>query len=186
MIKKEIRIIAWDDCAFRFRQKSVMLVGAIFRGGLFMDGLLAAKIVKDGTDATDKIACAINKSRHYDQLSVIMLDGISFGGFNLVDIKKLSKKTKMPVIVIQRKKPDVKNFIKTLNIFKNHKERKETVRKAGRFYRFERIFYQKSGISKEDAESVLRVACVRSNVPEPIRVAHIIASGLSGESSGRA
>jgi endonuclease V-like protein UPF0215 family len=187
MIKKEIRIIAWDDCAFRFSQKRVLIVGAIFRGGLFLDGLLSTRIVKDGLDATDRIASSVLSSRHYDQLSLIMLDGITLAGFNLVDIKELNRKTKLPVIVVQRKKPDMTKFKNTLRIFRDYKKRLSIVKKAGRFFSFgkqSKIFYQKSGISNEKAEEILKITCTRSNLPEPVRVAHLIASGLSGESRG--
>ena len=189
-IKEEIRIIAWDDCAFRFRQKNVLVVGAVFRGGRFLDGLLSTRIKKDGMDATGKIIDSIKKSRHYDQLSLIMLDGISYAGFNLIDVKELNKKTKLPVMAIQRKIPDIKKFNSTMKIFKDYKKRIRIVKKAGKFYRYRlpagEIFYQKCGTSNDLCRKILDVTCIRSNVPEPVRVAHLIASGLSGESRGRA
>ncbi len=190
MLKEEIRIIAWDDCAFKFRQRSVLIVGAIFRGGKFLDGLLSTKIEKDDMDATEKIIKSIKKSRHYDQLSLIMLDGISYGGFNLVDIKKLNKETNLPVMAIQRKVPNIKKFSDAMKIFKDHKKRIAVVKKAGKFYRYKvsqgDVFYQRCGISDDSCRKILAMTCVRSNIPEPIRVAHLIASGLSGESRGRA
>lgn len=186
MIKEEIRIIAWDDCAFRFEQKSVLVIGAIFRGGKFLDGLLSTRIKKDGSDATDKIADSITKSRHYDQLSYIMLDGITFGGFNLVDIKKLYKKTKMPIVIIQRSEPDMKKFKGALRIFKDYRKRLQIVKHAGKIFRFNKIYYQKIGLTNDECKELLKITCIRSNIPEPVRVAHLIASGLSGESKGRA
>ncbi len=189
-IKDEIRIIAWDDCAFRFRQKQVLVVGAVFRGGKFLDGLLSTKIKKDGMDATEKMINAIKKSRHFDQLSLVMLDGISYAGFNLIDIKELNKKTKLPVITIQRKLPNIKKFSDTMKMFKDYKKRIAIVKKAGKFYRYKvpagQVFYQRHGISDDSCRKILDITCIRSNVPEPLRVAHLIASGLSGESKGRA
>ena len=189
-IKEEVRIIAWDDCAFRFRQKQVLIVGVVFRGGKFLDGLLSTKIKKDGMDATEKLIDSITNSRNYDQLSLIMLDGISYAGFNLIDIKLLNKKTKLPVIAVQRKLPNIKKFNDTMKIFKDYKGRVAIVRKAGKFYRYKiphgEIFYQKCGMGDEYCRKILQLTCVRSNVPEPLRVAHLIASGLSGESRGRA
>jgi hypothetical protein len=184
--KKEVRIIAWDDQAFDFHQKSVMIVGAIFRGGQFMDGLLSTRIVKDGLDATTKIAESINKSRHYDQLSLVMLDGITFAGFNLVDIQELKKKTKLPVIAVQRDRPDMKNFLLAMKRVSNYDKRRTVVKHAGKIYKYKEIFFQKSGIPTEDCYKIFDLTCMRSKIPEPIRVAHLIASGLSGESRGRA
>lgn len=186
MFKKEVRIIAWDDCEFKFNSKSVTVVGVIFRGGQFLDGLLSIKIAKDGLDATEKISSAINSSRHYDQLSLIMLDGITFAGFNMVDIKELRKRTELPVIVVQRDKPNMKEFLKAMKRFDNYSKRKDMVRSAGKIYSYKDVYYQKSGLADSDCEQILDLTCVRSKVPEPIRVAHIIASGLSGESRGGA
>ena len=65
-----------------------------------MDGVISTHITIDGNDATDSLIEMVNKSRHQDQLGVIMLDGITFGGFNIVDIKKVFQETGVPVIVI--------------------------------------------------------------------------------------
>jgi len=42
----------------------------------------------------------------------------------------------------------------------------------------EPIYVQIAGISEKDAEKILRNTSTRSNIPEALRVAHIIASGL--------
>ena len=190
MLKPEIRVIAWDDCAFSFKQKRVLIVAPIFRGGSFLDGLLSARIAKDGNDATERIANSILTSRHYDQLSYIMLDGITLAGFNVVDIRELNRKTNLPVIAIQRKKPNMKEFLEALKKLADHKKKMKSVKVAGKFFRFglgeKEILYQRAGISNSECAELLRLTCIRSNVPEPLRVAHLIASGLSGESKGGA
>jgi len=179
MFKKEVRIIAWDDCAFRFAQKSVLLVGVVFRGGQFIDGLLSVRVKKDGMDATEKIADSILKTRHYDQLSLIMLDGITFAGLNLVDINKLRTATEIPVIVVQRDSPDMKKFLLAMKRVNNYEKRVKIVKAAGKIYRWKEVYYQKSGLTNKECEEILSLTCTRSKVPEPIRVAHLIASGLS-------
>src|SRR3989338_5914033 len=115
MLKKEIRVIGIDDAPHKFRSKgNILLVGAIFRGGSFLDGVLSAKASIDGNNATEKIIAMINKSKFKPQLRCIFLDGIAVGGFKIIDIVKLSKKTKIPVIVVIRKKPDLKSIKKIL------------------------------------------------------------------------
>lgn len=195
-MKKEIRIIAWDDCAFTFRQKYVTAVGVVFRGAAFLDGLLSTKITKDGSDGTVGIAKSVLDSRHYDQLSYIMLNGITIAGFNVVDIKELNERTKLPVIAVQRRKPDMKEFMAALGKLNDCKKKLQAAKKAGKFFRYivkpennfhgKEILYQKAGASNEECEELLRITCIRGNIPEPLRVAHLIASGLSGESHGRA
>lgn len=191
IIRREIRIIGWDDTRHTRRTKTVLLIGTVFRGGQFLDGMLSTRVQKDGLDSTDKIAQSVMKSRHYDQLSIIMLDGITFGGFNIVDIRKLNRLTKLPVIAIQRRRPDMKAFRDAIKkVFPDWRKRIAIVKRTGEVKEFKKngklFYYQNAGISKEQCEQVLDVCTLRGNVPEPIRVAHLIAGGLSGESRGRA
>lgn len=186
MFKPETRIIAWDDCAFRFASKRVLLVGAIFRGGQFLDGMLSCRVAKDGMDATEKIASSILRSRHYDQLSLIMLDGISVAGLNIVDLAALSRETRLPVLAVQRTRPDIGTFVAALKRLGHYEKRLQAVKGAGKIFSHGGICYQKSGLSNGECREILDLTCTRAKVPEPLRVAHLIASGLSGESRGRA
>lgn len=188
MFKSQIRIIGWDDAGFEkgVKNQHVALVGAIIRGGDYIDGLLKTEVDYDGLDATEKIASSINKSRHKDQLRAVMTDGITFAGFNMVDIKKLSQQTGLPVIVIQRTKPQMEEFMAALKRYGDFEARKNMVQNAGPIHEFGKIFFQFAGISKKESEEIISLSTTRGNIPEPLRVAHIIASGLSGESRGRA
>jgi len=186
MIKKEIRVIGIDDSPFQKSNKgNVLVIGTIFRGGSFLDGVLSTKVSIDGNNATKKLIELINKSRFKPQLQCIFLDGIALGGFNIIDIKELSKKTKLPVIIIIRKKPDIENIKKILIKIKK-KNKIKLLEKAGPIIPVGKIYMQITGLSIERAKEILKVACTRSNIPEAIRLSHIIASGIAyGESRGK-
>ncbi|MEG3224722.1 MAG: hypothetical protein BME94_04110 [Methanobacteriales archaeon Met13] len=189
-IKKEIRILGIDDSPFTQGQEQVLIIGAMFRAGNWLDGVLSTHIKGDGDDATSRIVQMVIGSRHRDQIGVIMLDGITFGGFNVVNIPEMFQKTGIPVIIIMRKKPDLAKMKKALERFSDWKKRWELVKKAGKIQKInlpEPIYIQTSGISSEDAEEIVKLATTRSAIPEPIRVAHIIASGvITGDSKGSA
>jgi hypothetical protein len=193
-IKKQIRIVAWDDGPFKFDMEECILVGVIFRGGEFLDGVLRTTIRVDGLDATEKIAEAIKRSKFKD-LRVIMLDGITFGGFNMVDIKELFSETNLPIIVVNRKKPNIEKFIKALKKFNDFEKRYRIFKNAGKIYslnvkshfREGKIYFQFFGLEREDAEKIINITIKNSIIPEPLRVAHLIATGIVlGESIGRA
>lgn len=190
-IKSEIRILGIDDAPFTPHQEGkVLIVGTLFRGGSWMDGVLTTHIQIDGTDSTDQIIKMVNDSRHLGQLGVIMLDGISFGGFNVVDIQEIYQKTGIPIIVAMRKLPNFEKIKKALQNFSDWEKRWANVEKAGPVYRVDesgQLFVQISGIDLEDALEIVKLSTTRSNLPEPIRTAHIIASGVeTGESRGNA
>ncbi len=192
LIKPEIRIIGWDDGPFEFRKKGkVVLVGVIFRGGNFFDGIIKTEVDVDGFDSTEKISNAIIKSK-YEDLRIIMLDGITFGGYNVVDIKELFEKTGMPVITVNRKKPDLEKFKAGMRNLSDYERRLKAVGNAGEFYYAhlssgKRLCFQKCGIEAKDAEEIIRLSSKHAAIPEPLRVAHLIATGfVFGESVGRA
>lgn len=188
-MKREIRILGIDDAPFdKFRDKgkNLLVVGTIYRGGNYMDGLLSTKIRIDGRNSTAKLIKMINKCKFKPQLRAIMIDGIALGGFNIVDIKEVYKKTKIPVIVVIRRMPDfnkIKSALKKLGRQNKYK----LIEKAGKPIKINNICIQFAGTTLEKAKEVIRISCTHSLIPEPIRVAHIIASGIKeGQSRGRA
>ncbi len=191
-MKSEIRIVGFDDGPFVPRSKGkVPLVGMIYRGGKFPDGVLKTEVEVDGTDATQKIIEVINNSRHKPQLKVIMLDGITVGGFNVVDIKEVYERTGIPVIVINRKKPNVERVKKALKKFEDFEARWKCIENAGEIKSCEvkegRVYFQHVGIDEETAKEIIRLSATRSNIPEPLRVAHLVAGAIvKGESYGHA
>jgi len=187
MYKREIRILGIDDSPFRkFTSGNVLVIGTVFRGGILLDGVLTTKVAIDGSNSTKKLIEMVNKSKFKPQLRCIMLNGIALGGFNVINIGELNKKTKIPVIVVIRKYPDFKKIEETLKRINKH-SKYSLIQKAGPVEKAGQIYIQTKGISFEKAKQILKLTCTRSLIPEPIRVAHLIAGGVvTGESKGKA
>jgi endonuclease V-like protein UPF0215 family len=191
-IKDEIRVIGIDDAPFDLHHdKKTMIIGAIFRGGSFLDGVLRTEVEVDGTDSTDKIIKMLSETKHRD-IRVIMLDGLGFAGFNLVDVKRLFTETGLPVIVVVRQMPDFLAIEEAIKKLANREFYRKCIRIAGKPSRVETspgkfIHIQCCGISFSDAAKIVRLSSTRSLIPEPLRVAHLIATGVTlGESRGGA
>jgi len=192
-IKREIRIVGFDDGPFIPRTKGkVPVIGVVFRGGDFLDGVFKTEVAIDGMDATDTLIKIVNRSKHKEQLRVIMLNGITIGGFNMINISKLYKKTGLPVIAINRKGPNLKKIKTALQNFDDFEDRWKCIEDAGKIHMMKiekdkNIYFQFKGLKQNEVEDVIRLSCTRSLIPEPLRVAHLIASALiKGESGGRA
>ncbi len=188
VIKPEIRVLGVDDGAFIPHAKSLVpIVGVVFRGGYWLDGVMHTQLEVDGFDATEKIGSMIRNSPHYKQLRVIMLNGVTFAGFNIVNIKKLYKETELPVIAVTREKPDFAEIHEALRNLLQTEERWKAILDAGKEFEVatrsknEKIYMHLSGIFEEDAGKILRLTSTRSNIPEALRVAHLIASGISNK-----
>jgi hypothetical protein len=192
-VKSEIRILGIDDGPFEpHGVGKVLLVGTVFRGGRWLDGVLSTHIELDGMDVTDSIIEMVNGSRHKGQLRIIMTDGVTFAGFNVLDIKKVFKGTGLPVIAVSRELPNMKDVRKAIKHLPNWRERWRVIRGTGKIYpvrtrrRAEPVYMQFAGIKRADAEQVVKLSSTHSLIPEPLRAAHLIATGIArGESSGR-
>lgn len=184
-VKPEIRVLGVDDGPFTPHKGYAPVVGVVFRGGYWLDGVLSTKVKVDGFNATDKIATMIVESPHYRQVRIMMLEGVTFGGFNVVDIEELNTLTELPVIVVTRNKPDFREIHAAVKKLPNSIERWAAVQKAGQVFEVhtrsmgEKVYMEISGIRESDARRILQMTSTRSSIPEPLRVAHLIASGTS-------
>ncbi len=187
-IKPQIRILGIDDSALI--NEKVTIIGTFFRGGGQLDGVLRSEITKDGMDATEIIIRMIKKSKYYTQIRVVMLDGVTYAGFNPVDIKNLYNETNIPVIVFMRACPDFEKIRLALENLPETEKRWEIIQRAGKIYKIAKEspgFIQFVGIDRESAVEVVRMTSTHSNIPEPLRAAHLIATGVVlGESTGKA
>jgi endonuclease V-like protein UPF0215 family len=184
VIKPEIRVLGIDDGKHVFRSKTrVPIVGIVFRGGLWLDGVMSTTVLVDGFDATEAVSQMITSSPHYRQLRVIMLNGVTYAGFNIIDIVALNETTKLPVIAITREKPNLDKIRSALGNLERSEERFNTLLRAGEIVNVKingnKIFMQTAGILCEDAQKIVALTSTRSSIPEPLRVAHLIASGTS-------
>ncbi len=181
-IKNEIRILGIDDAPFIPRTEgTTRLFGIVFRGRLWMEGVLQKAIAIDGFDATQKITEMIMNSPHYGQLRVIMLAGITFGGFNVVDVNKIFETTHLPIIVVCEKEPDLQSIKLAIQNLKNWEERWRLIEDTGQFYEYRPkpnvknpIYFQITGLDVKDAKQILKISIGVSTLPEPLRVAHMI------------
>lgn len=185
-VKPEIRVVGVDDGVFvPHTHGKCDVIGVVFRGGYWLDGVMRTQVEIDGLDATDKIAEMITGSPHYGQLRVIMLDGVTFAGFNVVDTLRLFETTRLPVIAVTREKPDFEDIRKALKNLPFAEKRWRAIGNADEIIRVatrrgeQAVYIQVRGVEADVAVRIVRNTATRSNVPEALRVAHLIASGLT-------
>jgi endonuclease V-like protein UPF0215 family len=117
-----------------------------------------------------------------------MLNGITFAGFNVVDIDRLFEETKLPVIVVIRKNPNFKEILNALRKI-NQEWKFKLMLKAGKPVKVEtkfgNVYVQFRGLTLEEVKELIKLTCIRSKTPEPIRISHLIGRALVyGESKG--
>ena len=185
-IKSEIRVLGIDDGRFIPHTKgTVKIVGVVYRGGHWFEGVMQTEVTIDGLDATEKLAEMITNSPYYGELGIVLLDGVTFAGFNVVDINRLSRRVNLPIISVTRKKPDLEEIRSALSNLTEFDARWSAIENAGKIFKVKTrkgknpIFIHIAGILLKDAVEIMKIASTQSNVPEALRVAHLIASGLA-------
>jgi hypothetical protein len=190
-MKKQIRILGVDDAPFTFTDRFATVIGVIMRGGDYVECVLRSEVAIDGDEATTILTDMILHTKHRKQLKAVMLDGVALGGFNVVDIDTLSINTELPVLTITRDQPDFKRIKRALQKNFHDWQHRWNILSKGELHTIKTkhnpIYVKCSGVSIKDAEEIINLSTIRGVIPEPIRVAHIIASGITrGESYGKA
>lgn len=174
-MKSGIRVLGIDDASFEFDDGETFLTGVVYRGTEFVEDIKTVEVEVDGYDATEKVVELFNRCNNPRQIKCVLIDGISFAGFNIVDIEEVSRKIGKPVIAVTSNRPDRADFQSTMertgNVderFKKFSEPAELDLEAGTAY------IQHAGIHREDAGKVVKRATLHGLTPEAIRVAHLI------------
>ncbi len=179
--------IGFDDAPFaRGHRGDVPVVGAVFAVER-LEGVVCGKVRRDGANATRVLARLVTGSRFAGQLQLVLLQGIALAGFNVVDARGLAAATGLPVLVVARRQPRLERVRRALLARVPGGERKwRLVEALGPMEPLAGVWAQRVGVSSADAERVLRGLALHSNLPEPLRVAHLMAGALArGESRGR-
>ncbi|RLA77407.1 MAG: hypothetical protein DRG33_07075 [Deltaproteobacteria bacterium] len=187
---KERRILGVDDSIVDFSSPYTDVVGILMRNGGYIEGVLWGRISVDGDDSTAVLSEMILSSRFREQINLIMLDGFALGGFNIVDIDELNKVTGIPVVTFTLKVPSPPNIERALKgKVQGWEEKLELIsrRKVDRIeIRGREAYISRAGIGLDEALKMIDSSIVRGFTPEPLRVAHLVASALGrGESTQR-
>ena len=190
-MKQQVRIMGVDDSKFSFSDESTLVAAVVVRAPAYIESVLSTHVAVDGTDSTEKLSELIGRSRHSVQLKAVFIDGAAMGGFNVIDFRKLYNDHKIPLISVTRDKPDLDSVKKALSLRFSDWETRWDLISDGELLEIETkhnpIFIKAVGISRETAVELINLTTVQGALPEPLRLAHLIASGVvMGESTSKA
>jgi hypothetical protein len=181
-------VIGFDDAPFdRDHRGDVPLVGVVC-ARTRVDGFLVGKIRRDGANATRTMIDMLEGSQFRKHVRAVLLQGIAVGGFNVVDVHALHEALKIPVIAIARRLPDYEGMHKALSTRVPGAARKwKLIQNAGTMEPMRSVYVQRVGITREHAREVLAATTLHGNLPEPLRIAHLVAGAMvTGRSRGGA
>jgi len=188
MLRAITNVVAFDDGPFdrRTRRGGVLLVGAVF-ARTRLDGVVSGRVRRDGRDATARMAALLAGSQFDRHVRAILLGGIAVAGFNVVDIHELAAVTGRPVVVVARRAPRLDLIREALTRIPGGAHRWALIERAGPMEPAGKIWIQRAGITFDATRAMLAATTLHGSLPEPLRVAHLIAGGIvAGKSRGRA
>lgn len=183
--QRQFCVLGIDDTPFDRQQTSVPVAGVVCTNTRF-EGLLWTAITKDGNDANAVLLQQIQHSKFYAQLHLVMIDGIALGGFNVIDLPQLAIDLDLPCVAVMRRPPDLPAIQAALKHLKDGDTKMERLLKAGTIYQHDALCYQVAGLDAELCGQILSQRLTdRGHVPEALRLAHLIGSGIAFGESGR-
>ncbi len=182
-MKDDVRVMAVDDGPFKFGDEASLLVGLVVRGKGYLEAVTSSTVSVDRLDATDAVAGLVEGSRQHTQLKAILLDGLTLGGFNVVDIEEVNRRTGVPVLTVVDKVPDLVAIEKALRGRFPDWEQRLALITAPKTHAIDlpdggRLTCHVAGMDDQTARELLRVTTLRGHIPEALRMADLVASGL--------
>jgi hypothetical protein len=178
-----LRLAGVEDGSFEaFKPGRSTLLCAACVVGNRVEGVRLGRVAVDGRDATGVLLGMLGGA----ELDALILWGASFAGFNVIDAHRVHDELGVPVIVYSGDEPDSRSTLVALKAhFPDWAERWAPIERLGDVYSVVSkegeppVFYEKVGCTREYAEGVLRASVSLTRTPEPVRVARIIARGLT-------
>lgn len=155
-------------------------------GAVLVEAVAITRFPVDGEDATGFLGAWISGLRMHPTLDAVVLGGITIAGLGIVDIAELAAQLETPVLVVTRRDPTDHRLAEALRAAQLS-ERLEIVNRTPPAVRAkDGLYVAHAGIGTPSALELLDACSAKSNFPEPLRVAHLLAAALvRGESRGR-
>jgi len=180
-------VLGIDDAPFEKGQSDeVPIVGVMMEGASLVEGVAVGRFAVDGEDATAFLTAWVSGLRWHSALQAVVLGGVTLAGLGVVDIRALAERLGIPVLAVTRRdtaRSELASALRTAGLV--HRlaivERTPPARRM-----HDGLFVAAAGVEQADAEAILRASLNKANLPEPLRMAHLIGAAMvKGQSRGR-
>jgi hypothetical protein len=154
------------------------LAGVVMRKDLRIDGFCSGMVSVGGTDATDTILEMIRTLERRD-INVVLLSGCVIAWFNVIDPGQIFNESKIPVICVTYEESD--GLLGDLrHHFPEDEARIQAYQRLGERVPVDlggnqTIYLRAAGIGYPDAARFCRDFTLEGKIPEPLRVARLLA-----------
>jgi uncharacterized protein len=174
-------VVAVDDGAFHRRDRTAPVAAVVVSAPAYVESIRTTAVRVDGRDATQRVVALVRSTGPLDGVRALMLDGAVLGGFNVLDLDAVSEALRLPIVALTRRRPEFPRIRAALaKWFPRDAAARWKLLTAHRLFPVSTagrpIFAAAVGCSRADAIALVRRTCVRGYWPEPLRLAHLVAS----------
>ncbi len=181
-------VLGIDDGPFdKTESRTTPIVGVMMEGPDLVEAVAVTRFVVDGEDATGFLADWIAGLRFHPALHAVFVGGITIAGLGILDLEELARRTGVPVVAVNRREPGDERLAAALDSA-GLGHRKAILARAPRAFALgDGLYASQAGTDPETAAAWVRATRSKSDLPEPLRLAHLVARAIArGESRGRA
>jgi endonuclease V-like protein UPF0215 family len=179
LAKKGIRVLGIAESFNRAQEYSV-LAGVVMRADLLIDGLAFSYATVGGMDATAAVLRLVRSLNRAD-INLLLVNGCVISWFNIIDLNEVYQQLQLPLICVTYEDSEGLEA----HIAK-HFEGAERDSRLEAYQRLNQraplqlrdqytVFIRCLGIQLAEAEAVLNKFTLQGKVPEPVRVAKLVA-----------
>jgi endonuclease V-like protein UPF0215 family len=188
--KLHVRVVGVDDGAFRRDARWAPLAAVAVAAPDRVEAIQVGRVRVDGRDGTREVIRLVRGTGGLESLQAVVLDGIVVGGFNVLDLDRIHEALRVPVLAVTRHRPDFPGIHAALRTwFPKDAARRWALLRRHRLFPIPPpgppVHLTIVGARRSDGARLVRRTVVRGHVPEPVRLAHLVASaGVLGPAAG--
>jgi len=146
-----------------------------------VEEIRTGSVAVDGRDGTVRVVRLLRSLTGRAGIRAVLLDGAVVGGFNVLDLEAIRRALGVPVVAVTRRRPDFPEIRAALaRWFPRTARARFALLRRHRLFRVSTagapIWAAAAGCSAVDAAALVHRAAVRGFWPEPLRLAHLVAS----------
>ncbi|MCI0573688.1 MAG: DUF99 family protein [Myxococcaceae bacterium] len=180
-----LRTLGFDDAPASPGAGARVPVTGVVCSGTRFEGMVFGHVRRDGRNATDVLVRLLAGGKFLPQLHLVLVDGLTLGGFNVVDLRALAVRLGRPCVAVMRRPPDLEAVHRALAHLPRTAERRSLLARAGPVYQRGGFVFQVQGAGPEEVAPALARITDRGRIPEPLRLAHLIGAAIVLGESGR-
>ncbi len=180
--KKAIRALGIAESFGKVSRKNSILAGVVMRADRIIDGFTLSTATVGGMDATIKVI-EMYRALKRDDINLLMINGCVISWYNVIDLHKVSEETGLPLICVTYEESEglekyfmelfPTDFESRIEIYHKNKLRQPIILHNGYT-----VYIRFVMMNLHEAKGILNKFTLQGAIPEPIRVARLLARSI--------